>query len=86
VTLAVTRNVTSSRAVCRQKVAVYQYHRMPLAGSRWDIRCVCGGGKTPTFCVFPVFSVAVMKKCCDACGGEEYHLLTGCSAPEGAGI
>jgi hypothetical protein len=27
-----------------------------------------GGGKTPTFCVFPVFSVAVMEKCCDACG------------------
>jgi hypothetical protein len=27
-----------------------------------------GGGKTPTFCVFPVFSVAVMEKSCDACG------------------
>jgi hypothetical protein len=29
---------------------------------------VSGGGKTPTFCVFLVFSVAVMEKCCDACG------------------
>jgi hypothetical protein len=29
---------------------------------------VSGRGKTPTFCVFPVFSVAVMEKCCDACG------------------
>jgi hypothetical protein len=32
------------------------------------IRWMSGGGKTPTFCVFPVFSVAVMEKCCDACG------------------
>jgi hypothetical protein len=30
-------------------------------------------GKLPTFCVFPVFSVAVMEKCCDACGVGEYY-------------
>jgi hypothetical protein len=29
---------------------------------------VSGRGKTPTVCVFPVFSVTVMEKCCDACG------------------
>jgi hypothetical protein len=36
-----------------------------------------GRGKTPTFCVFPVFSVAVMEKCCDACGDGEYYLAVG---------
>jgi hypothetical protein len=30
-------------------------------------------GKAPTFCVFPVFSVAVILKCCDADGdGNKY--------------
>jgi hypothetical protein len=28
--------------------------------------------KDPTFCLFLVFSVAVMEKCCDACGDGEY--------------
>jgi hypothetical protein len=47
---------------------------MPLTGSRWDIRLVSNGGKTPTFCVFPVFSVAVILKCCDAYGdGNKYY-------------
>jgi hypothetical protein len=32
-----------------------------------------GRGKTPTFCVFPVFSAAVMEKCCDACGDGNTH-------------
>jgi hypothetical protein len=32
--------------------------------------------KTSTFCVFPVFSVTVMEKCCDACGdGIKYVQL-----------
>jgi hypothetical protein len=53
------------------------------AGSRWDIRWVSGGGKTPTFCVFPVFSVAVTEKCCDACGDGEYYFLSGCFAARG---
>jgi hypothetical protein len=61
-------NTISGQFVRLQRVPVYQYHRLPLSGSRWDIRWVSGGGKTPTFCVFPVFSVAVMEKCCDACG------------------
>jgi hypothetical protein len=26
-----------------------------------------------TLCVFPVFGVAVMEKCCDACGEGEYY-------------
>jgi hypothetical protein len=47
---------------------VFEKHRLALTGSRLDIRWLSGRGKTPTFCVFPVFSVAVMEKCCDACG------------------
>jgi hypothetical protein len=35
---------------------------------------------TPTFCVFPVFSVTVMEKCCDACGVGEYYFRSGFSA------
>jgi hypothetical protein len=33
--------------------------------------------KTPTFCVFPVFSVAVMEKCCDACGDGNKYFQSG---------
>jgi hypothetical protein len=65
---------------------VYKSHGLPMTGSRWDVRWVSGGGKTPTFCVFPVFSVAVMEKCWDACGDGEYSFWSGCSAPKGAGV
>jgi hypothetical protein len=41
-------------------------------------------GKTPTFCVFPVFSVAVMEKCCDACGDGEYLFPAGFLALQGS--
>jgi hypothetical protein len=66
VTLAVT-GITIFRSVCLASEGA----RIPVAsfaftGSRWDTRWVSGRGKTPTFCVFPVFSVAVMEKCCDA--------------------
>jgi hypothetical protein len=37
-----------------------------------DIRWLIGRRTKPTFCVFSVFSVAVMEKCCDACGDGEY--------------
>jgi hypothetical protein len=40
---------------------VYHWHRMSLTGKRWDIRLVSNSEKTPTFCVFPVFSVTVME-------------------------
>jgi hypothetical protein len=33
--------------------------------------------KTRTFCVFLVISVAVIEKCCDACGVGEYYLRSG---------
>jgi hypothetical protein len=86
VTLAVTGNTISGRDFRRQRVPVLQRHRMPLTGSRWDIRWLIGRGTTPTFCVFPVFSVAVMEKCCDACGDGEYYFRSGFSASEGAGV
>jgi hypothetical protein len=42
-------------------------------------------GKTPNF-VFPVFSVAVMEKCCDACGDGEYSLRSGISTFQDDGV
>jgi hypothetical protein len=43
-------------------------------------------GKTPTFCVFPVFSVAVMEKCCDASGDGEYYFRSSFSTLQGDGV
>jgi hypothetical protein len=63
VSLAVTGNTISGRVFRRYKVTVFQRHRLLLTGSRLDIRLVSYSGRTPTFCVFPVFSVAVMEKC-----------------------
>jgi hypothetical protein len=63
--LAVRGNSISGRVVRRQRVSVFDKHRLPWIGSRWDIRWVSGGGKTRFFCVF---SVAVMAKCFEACG------------------
>jgi nitrate reductase NapE component len=70
----------------RCRVAVFQRHRLPLTGSRFDIRLVSYSGRTPTFCVFPVFSVAVMEKCCDACGDGEYYFRSGFSALQGDNV
>jgi hypothetical protein len=71
VTLAMTGSKIYGMVFRRNRVAVFQRHRMPFTGSRWDLRLVSNGGKTPTFCVFRVFSVADMEKCCDACGDGE---------------
>jgi hypothetical protein len=86
VTLAVTGNTISGRVFRRYRVTVFQRHRLLLTGSRRDIRWVSYSGKTPTFCVFPVFSVAVMEKCCDACGDGEYYFRSGFSALQGDGV
>jgi hypothetical protein len=42
-----------------------------------DIRLVSNGEKTPTFCVFYVFSVTDMEKCCDACGDGIKYFQSG---------
>jgi hypothetical protein len=80
VTLAVSGNNISGRVFRRFRVAVFRRHRLTLTGSRLDVRLVSYSGMTPTVCVFPVFSVAVMEKCCDACGDGEYYLRFGFSA------
>jgi hypothetical protein len=41
-----------------------------------------GRGKTATPCDSAVFSVAVMEKCCDACGDGEYYFRSSSSATE----
>jgi hypothetical protein len=63
--LAVRGNSISGRVVRRQRVPVFDKHRLPSTGSRWDIRWANDGGKTRIFCVF---SVSVMEKCFEACG------------------
>jgi hypothetical protein len=70
----------------RYRVTVFQRHRMPCTRSRWHIRRVNGRVETPTFCVFPVFSVEVMEKCCDACGDRVYYFRSGFSALQGDGV
>jgi hypothetical protein len=72
VTLAVTGKTISCRDVWRYRMRASLYHRSSLTGSGWDIRWLSGRGKKPTLCVFPLFSVAVMEKCCDVCGDGEY--------------
>jgi hypothetical protein len=47
---------------------------------------VIGRRTKPTFCVFTVISVAVMGKCCDACGDSEYSSRFCFLASKGAGV
>jgi hypothetical protein len=86
VTLAVTKIKISSRFIRRQRMLVFQGHRLPLTGNRWDIRWPIGRRTKPTFGVSNVFSVAVMERCCDAYDDGEYFLLSIYSASEGAGV
>jgi hypothetical protein len=44
--LAVRGSSISGRVVRRQRVPVFEGHRLPSTGSRWDIRWVSGRGKT----------------------------------------
>jgi hypothetical protein len=59
---------------------------VPWIGSRRVIRLVSYSQKTPTFCVFPVFSVAVMEKCCDAYGDGIMHFQSGVLALQADGV
>jgi hypothetical protein len=63
VTLAVKGYTIYGQFFLFQRVPEFERHRIPLTGSRWDIRWLIGRRTKPTFCVFPVFSVAVMAKC-----------------------
>jgi hypothetical protein len=83
-TLPVARNTTCGRVRWRRRVPVFEWHRMPLTGCRCEIRWLSGRGRTMTFCVLVVFSVAVMEKCHDSSGGEEYYLRSSSLASQGA--
>jgi hypothetical protein len=52
VTLAVKGNTISGRFFLFQGVPEFERHRLPLTGSRWDIRWLIGRRTKPTFCVF----------------------------------
>jgi hypothetical protein len=86
VTLVFTVFTISGRAFQHLRLPVFQWHRPPLTASRWDKRWLIGRRTKPTFCVFSVLNVAVMEKCCDACGYGEYYFRSGISASWGAGV
>jgi hypothetical protein len=86
VTLVVTGNANSGRFFLFRRVPEFQRHRLPLTGNRWDIRWLIGRRTKPTFCVFPVFSVAVMEKCCDASGYGQYYFRSVFWILDGAGV
>jgi hypothetical protein len=86
VTLAVMVDTNSDGVLRRQRMPVFEWHRLSLTGCRLDIGRLSGRGKTPTFCVFPVFSVAVMEKCCEACVDGEYYFRSSCLLSAVAGV
>jgi hypothetical protein len=86
VTLALARTSTSGQVARLQRMSGLQEDRLALSESRCDIRWLIGRGKTPTLCVIPLFSVAAMEKCCDACGDEEYYFMSGSSASQAVSI
>jgi hypothetical protein len=73
-TLVVTGNTISGRFIRFEKVQKFLGHRLPITGSRLDIRWLIGRRTKPTLCVLPVLSVAVMGRGCDACLDWEYYL------------
>jgi hypothetical protein len=77
VTLAVKGNTIRGLLFLFQRVPEFERHRMPLTGSRWDISWLIGHRTKPTFCVFPVFSVAVMEKCWDSRREGKYYFRSG---------
>jgi hypothetical protein len=80
VTLAVKGNTISGRVFRRHRVPEFKEALIAVDRSRLDIRWLIGRRTKPTFCVFSVLNVAVMEKCCDACGYGEYYFQSGFSA------
>jgi hypothetical protein len=72
-TLAVTRTTISGRVFRRSRMSVSQRHRRLLTEIDEIYGWQVAVQRRLTLCVFPVFSVAVMEKCCDACGDGEYY-------------
>jgi hypothetical protein len=73
VTLAVTGNTISGQVFRRSRRSVSQRHRRLLTEIDEIYGWLVTVERRLTLCVFPVFSVAVMEKCCDACGEGEYY-------------
>jgi hypothetical protein len=84
VTLAVTEITNCGKVFLRRKKTVFERHRLPLNGSRWEIRWLIDRRTKPTFSVFSVFGAAVKEKCCDACGDGKYYFRSGFMATENA--
>jgi hypothetical protein len=61
-------------------------YRLLLTGSRCYKQWLIDRRTKPTFCVFPVFSVAVMERGCDACRDGEYYFRSVFSVSNGAGV
>jgi hypothetical protein len=57
-----------------------------LTGKRWDIRLVSYSEKDADCLCISCISVAVMEKCCDACGDGEYLFPCGVLALQGDGV
>jgi hypothetical protein len=77
VTLAVTGNSIYGCAFRRYRVTVFQWRRLAVTRSRRNVRLVSYSGQTRTFCVFRVFSLAVILKCIDANGEGNIHFQSG---------
>jgi hypothetical protein len=86
VTLAVTGNTISGRDFRRYRVTVFQRRRLPLTEVDEIYGWLVTVERRLTLCVFPVFSVAVMEKCCDACGDGEYYFRSKISTIRGDGV
>jgi hypothetical protein len=86
VTLAVTGNNISGRNFRRCRMTVCQRHRLPLREVDNLYSWLVTVERRLTLCVFPVFSVAVMGKCCDACGEAEYSYRSKVSPIRGDGV
>jgi hypothetical protein len=86
VTLAVTGNTISGLVFRRFRVTVCQWHRRPLTEVDEIYGWLVTVERRLTLCVFPVFSVAVMEKCCDACGDGEYYFRSKVSTIRGDGV
>jgi hypothetical protein len=86
VTLAVTGNTISGRVFPFQGVPEFHSYRLLLTGSRCYKQWLTDRRTKPLFCVFPVFSVAVLERGCDACRDGEYYLRSVFSVSNGAGV
>jgi hypothetical protein len=74
VTLVVTGNTISGRAISASGSAVVREASIAVDRKSMGHQVADRSSNEADFqCVFAVFSVAVMEKCCDACREGEYY-------------